>query len=403
MLALLAAMICLRMPNIIAVGRFWCEEGNVFFHNAWVLPPGKALFNPFGGYLNLAANAATLASRWLLPVQLAPYLTIAVALAVQLCPLLLLLTARDAWLRPPLVRVAAVLLVLFVPAVEEVWLNTLHCQFQLALCCGIILALQPEPRLTGAAWFRYALLFVAPLCGPGAIALLPLYFARAALDRDSRRLRQALALTTGSALQLVLFFHNEASRGYSLDPVVLLDIFTVRHLYLPFLGVARTEALAPLIEARRLAGHVPVTATALPVLVFGPFLVVTLWRRRTLPAFWLLAAGGLFACASYFGAIGGAEGLIHARAGGRYIFVPQALFSLAVLALAATGPRWTARGAAAVVLWLLVLGGAEFAHPWPFIGHGPSWRDEVAAWQADPAHELHVWPASWAPVSLPRS
>ena len=69
---LLGAMICLRMPDIIATGRFWCEEGNVFFHNAWVLPAGKALFNPFGGYLNLAANAATLAGRWLLPVPPPP-------------------------------------------------------------------------------------------------------------------------------------------------------------------------------------------------------------------------------------------------------------------------------------------------------------------------------------------
>jgi hypothetical protein len=403
MLVLLGAMICLRMPDIIATGRFWCEEGNVFFHNAWVLPPGKALFNPFGGYLNLAANAATLAGRWLLPVWLAPYATISLALAVQLCPLALLLTARDAWLRPPLVRICAVLLVLFVPAVEEIWLNSLHCQFELALCCGIMLVLQAEPRRTGIAAFRTALLFIAPLCGPGAIAFLPLYLIRAALERDRGRGWQALALAGGSVLQLGLFMHAEGSRGYSLDPIVLLDIVAVRHIYLPFLGIARTEILAPLVEARRAAGHVPITATVLPVLVFVPVLAATLWRWRMSPAFWLLAAGGSFACISYFGAIGGAEGLVHARAGGRYIFVPQALFSLCVLALAAGAERWIARAATVAVLWLLVLGGIEFVRPWPFIGHGPSWRREVAIWQADPAYTPHVWPYSWAPVSLPRA
>ena len=402
MLALLAFAICLRMPDIVIQSRFWCEEGNVFFHNAWVLPPMHALFHPFGGYLNLAANAGTLAARWLLPVRLAPRLTIGLALLVQLCPLLLLLSARDGWMRPRPVRLAAVLLVLFVPAVEEIWLNTLHCQFELALCCGIVLALRPEPTRSAATGFRFALLLLAPLCGPGAIALLPLFIARTALDRDRRRLWQTLVLGAGSALQLSLFFHAEQSRGYSLDPIVLLDIFTVRHLYLPFLGIGRTDLAARLIEARRQSGHVPLKATLLPILVFGPFLVLTLRHRQSRPAFWLLAGGGIVACASYFGAIGGAEGLIHARAGGRYIFVPQALFSLSILALASTAPRRVALGAWGAVLWLLVLGGIEYGHPWAFIADGPSWRHQVALWHVDPTYRLHVWPGSWATVSLPQ-
>ncbi len=400
-LILLALAICLRMPDILIQSRFWCEEGNVFFHNAWVLPPAQALFHPFGGYLNLAANAGTLAARWLLPMRLAPYLTIGLALLVQLCPLLLLLTAGDGWLRPRPVRLAAVLLVLFVPAVEEIWLHTLHCQFELALCCGIILALRPAPGWSAAA-SRLTLLLLAPLCGPGAIALLPLFLVRAALDRDVGRIWQTLALSTGSALQLGLFFHAEHSRGYSLDPIVLLDIFTVRHLYLPFLGIAHTDIAARLIEARRQSGHVPLKATLLPILVFGPFLALTLRHRDRHPAFWLLAGGGIIACASYFGAIGGAEGLIHARAGGRYIFVPQALFSLSILALAATAPRSVALGAWAAVLWLLILGGIEYVHPWTFIADGPPWRHQIALWQADPSYQPHVWPYSWATISLPQ-
>ncbi len=387
------------MPDIILTGRFWCEEGNVFFHNAWVMPPFQALFNSFGGYLNLAANAGTLAARWLLPVALAPYLTITLSLLVQLCPPLLLLQAQDAWLQPVCVRIAAVLLILFVPAVEEVWLHTLHCQFHLALCVGIILVLQAEPWRV--SWFRYGLLFLAPLCGPGAIAFLPIYAVRAVVERDRARVCQLAALTLSSVLQLGLFYRHEHSRGYAFNPVILLDVFAIRHLYLPFLGIVWTDHLAPLVAARLHAGFVPKVATALPVLVFGPYLVLTLWRRQTRPAFWLLLAGGLIGCASYFGALGGAEGLIHARAGGRYIFVPQALFSLSILALAATSTGWARRGAWVVVAWLLVLGGAEYVQPWPFIAHGPSWRAEVAKWEADPSYRLHVWSADWTPVSLP--
>ena len=142
-------------------------------------------------------------------------------------------------------------------------------------------------------------------------------------------------------------------------------------------------------------------ATLLPLLTFGPFLILTLRQRPARPAFWFLAAGTVVACASYFGAIGGAEGLVHARAGGRYIFVPQALFSLSVLALAATASGWTARTAWIAAGWLVVLGGTEFTRPWPFIATGPSWRAEVATWHRDPAYALHVWPETWARVALP--
>ena len=55
LLAGCALLICLRMPEIVIRGRFWAEEGVVFFHNAWTLPWSKALLTPLGGYLPLIA------------------------------------------------------------------------------------------------------------------------------------------------------------------------------------------------------------------------------------------------------------------------------------------------------------------------------------------------------------
>ncbi len=175
----------------------------------------------------------------------------------------------------------------------------------------------------------------------------------------------------------------------------------MRHLYVPFLGIAHTELAARLIEARRQSGHVPLKATQLPILVFGALLASTLRRRESRPAFWLLTGSGMVACVSYFGAIGGAEGLIDPRLGGRYVFVPQALLSLSILALASTAPRWTSRGATAAVLWLLAVGGDAYRHPWGFIADGPSWRRQVALWHGDPTHGLRVWPEPWPAFPLP--
>jgi hypothetical protein len=43
------------------------------------------------------------------------------------------------------------------PVSEEVWLQTLHSQFHLALCAGIILTMQTEAPFW-QRWFRIALL-----------------------------------------------------------------------------------------------------------------------------------------------------------------------------------------------------------------------------------------------------
>ena len=388
------------MPQIIIAGRFWAEEGEVFFRRAWDLPPSRALFASFGGYLNLVANAAPLLARWTLPLALAPYLTIAVGLLFQLCPPLLLLTARDSWLQTRHVRVAALLLVLLVPAAEEIWLQTLHCQFELTLCCAIILAL--DVTAGKIALLRLGFLALAPLCGPTAIALLPLFVLRAIIDRSRGRAIQTAILGAGAAIQLLLFFHAVRTRGYVLNPVVLLCVFTVRHLELPFLGAEHAEIAATLIRARRNAGYIPKQATLLPIAAFGALATTVLWHRGARPALWLLCAGVIIAGASYFGAIGGAFTLIDARTGARYSFAPQALFSLTLLALAATTQHWTARLSWLAVVWLLVVGAWEYTQPWPPIDHGPAWRSEVALWRADPTHALKIWPRGWSVMLAPQ-
>jgi hypothetical protein len=382
------------MPQIMIIGRFWAEEGHVFFARAWDMPPAQALFTPFGGYLNLLANAAPLLARWILPLPFAPYLTIAIALLVQLCPPLLLLTARDAWLQPRHIRLAALLLVLLVPASEEIWLQTLHCQFELTLCCAIILSLDITPGKI--ALLRLGLLALAPLCGPTAIALVPLFMLRTIIDRSRGRAIQTATLCLAAAIQLLLFFRAVPGRGYSFNPFLLLCVLTVRHLETPFLGVLHAEMVAAAIHARLAAGYIPRRATVLPILAFGALAVTTLWHRHARAARWLYGAAALIAAASYFGAIGGASALIDARIGERYTFVPQALLGLTLLALAATTQRWTARTSWFAVVWLLTVGAWEFVHPWPLISDGPAWRKEVALWRADPAHALQIWPAGWS-------
>lgn len=399
LLALFAALVLVRMPEIVLKGRFWAEEARNFFATAWVAPPLVALFNNYGGYLNLVANAATLAARVLMPLPLAPYVTITVGLAFQLLPPLLLLTAHDAWLGRLRTRIAAMLLLLLVPGTEEIWLQTLHCQFELTLCCGIILALDiPAGAAAGA---RLAILALAPLCGPGAVALVPLFLARAALDRSAARLVQALTLAVASALQLLLFVAPFAGRTYHLDPALLLCVVAIRHVVEPLFGLKLAYLAGHDVTRRLAAGHVPVWAALLPVAVFVPLATVSLRRPVTPASAWLLAAAGLTGLAACYGALGGTAILIGAQSGERYIFVPQALLTLAILAIAATATPRIAQAAAVAVAWLIAVGGATYLSTLPDIRNGPAWRDEVRAWQHDPRHKLRIWPEGWTVTLAP--
>lgn len=386
-----AVLVLARIPEIVLQGRLWAEEGAIFFANAWNLDPVHALAMPVGGYLNLVANGATLAARYAVPLADAPYVTIAVALLFQLVPPLILLTARDQWLEPWPVRLAGMGLLLFVPGSDEIWLQTLHSQFELALAGGLILALEVPPG--SRLLFGLFLLVLAPLCGPGAIALAPLFLLRLLLERTSGRLLQVVALGCGSALQVLGFFSLGGGRALTLNPALLLSVVTVKDLVVPFTGLTREASWVTALQSQIAAGHDPFLAIAAPLVVFGIVAAVA-WGSGNRPALWLLAGAAATALSAYLGALDGALAIIDLRAGARYAFVPVSLTGLAFLALSAGRAPWR-WPAAAVCAWLLLVGARAYTRPWPPVAHGPSWREQVALWQADPSYAIHLWPSPW--------
>jgi len=391
-LGLYAILVLLRIPHIVSAGRFWAEEGTVFYAQAAARPPLDVLFMSYGGYLNLAANAGAVLARRVVPLEFAPFVTIAIGLLFQLLPPLLLLTARDPWLRDWRVRSAGLLLLLFVPAADEIWLQTLHCQFELTLASALVLALE-VPR-GGQAALPLAVLGLAPLCGPGAIVLLPLFALRSALERSRGRALQTAVLLGATIVQLVFFYHRVPGRTFSVDPAALLTVVAVKHLAVPFLGIHTATALASAWRETLASGRIPLGAMlASGAAVLGIAGVTA--REQNLVGAWLLAAAALVGGASYVGGLDGAVVLVHPFVGERYAFVPQSLLGLALLSLAA-GPAGWVRGVAAVAcLWLLIVGVQQYRRPWSAAAQGPDWRAQVAAWRTDPSHALLLWPQGW--------
>jgi hypothetical protein len=398
---LFVALICLRMPDIVLHGRFWAEEGKVFFSDAWRLPAGKMLFRPYGGYLNLVANAGAMGARSLVSVERAPYFTTGLALVFQTCPAILILSSGASWLRSRWAIVAALLILATPPASEEVWLQTLHSQFHLAVCAGLILAMPAQSgRCLNA--FRLALLVLGPLCGPACIILLPFFALRAIIEKSQARLWQTLALLSSSALQIGMFLSVQQGRSYHIDSSVLASVMLVRHLFVPLMGSHAAVPLADWIHGRYAAGAIPWSAVMLSCATFACWIWVVLRRWREAPA-WLLIAGLAIAALSYYGAIDGGTNLLSVGFGLRYSFAPQVLMSFSLLALASARRGAVSYAAATVLCWLIVVGLAGYFTPSsPVFAHGPDWRSEVAAWRADQCHRLAIWPSGWV-MDLPTS
>lgn len=389
LLLLAAAAIVLRVPGLVLEPRFWAEEARVYFVHALSAGPLDALAAPHQGYYSLVPNLATWLAT-LVPLEMAPAVTTAVALAVQFLPALIVATSPAPWADGPLRRVSAVLVVLLVGAAGELHANTANSQFHLALAAGLVyldFAVELPGRRRRAL---LAVLLLAGLTGVQAILLAPVFAWRWWHDRRPADAAAAVVLGLCLALQaaVVLTAPAEADRfATGIDPARALGRAAERLakglLVYPVAGGLGPKTLdLPLGWLLAAVGGIGVTAAIVAqaaILRHGP-------GRDLLAAAWLVAA------VSFVGS--------RRMAGGdRYLALPAVLVVLAILAVAldrrqARPVRLAAAMAVASAIlanaWLYLPRTAEAWDPaWPV------WRDEVAAWRAGDRAEPRIHP-QWA-------
>jgi hypothetical protein len=313
-----------------------------------------------------------------------------------LLPVLLLLKGEAAWLERRSTRLVAGALVVMAPGVDEVYLNVVHIQFHLALCVGIILALDCPAR-SPLRWLSGAILFLAPLCGPGAILFLPVFVLRTLVDRDRARALQVLVLGLGAAIQMLVFYAPSSARGVPLEPVLLAAGMFVRLILLPIGGPLVAVLLGgTAFKAEEAGNTVVLPLLAIAALVSLGLLVWWSFRRRDC-APWLVVGALLVAGVSFgLGAAGQAEDshrfTLLALAGPRYNYIPVMLLSLAMLVLANRPDKVLSKVASTLIVLNLLVGALFYQIALPNYSSGPSWSAEVAAWRADRDHQLRAWP-----------
>ena len=385
-----AVLTAVRFPHALWYGRFWAEDGVVFYANAWTMPWWDAALFSYGGYLNLVANVAGVLA-YLVPVKLAPHVTSAVALLISCCPAILLAFARDTWLEKRAVLFAALVIVATPPGAQEVWLNALNGQSILTVCVGIILATETRDGAFGA--FQKFILFLAPLSAPGVWGLVPFFFLRATISHSWPRALQGTILLVGCLVQAV-YFVDLSGRSLGISPLLLGAVFLVKHVALPLFGQDQSAVIANHVASFFTGStHNWLLFVVIPLFIAMGCVTAT---KPQQPSIWFFLAGFTVAVLSYYGARGDRLFLVSVAGSARYAYAPQVLFGLSALSWSVVHSGRTAVLAQFVVIWMLFVGVHDYFWPTaPIFANGPNWREEVSRWEQDPAHELRIWPRGW--------
>jgi hypothetical protein len=395
-------LLFIRIPNVF-IGRLWAEEGLIFLPQAIVLPWYEAIFAPYGGYLNIIANTAPLIGYYFLPLEYLPIATTGIGLIFQCVPALIVLFAQDRWLQNTYIRAAALLLIATPAMATEVWLQSLHSQFHLALAVALVLAL--EPPQSPLKWLYRLSLFLGPLCGPASIVLGPFFIIRAAFDRTRERYIQTSVLLFASILQFALFYSRQSGRSYDFDLVIACCFVFVKLIALPFSGEWAAQKAGAFyfdVIARHEFPILPVVAT----LALGLMFLIMVVRQKCGSGFWLAASASILTAAGIFGAFNTPAEMIKLSEL-RYSFLPQVLTGLAILALAAFSNGVVQRALFGLSSWIILVGTMYVfsvplikEHGADYIIQGPSWAAELELAQRDPDHSIRLWPGGWV-VKLP--
>jgi succinate dehydrogenase hydrophobic anchor subunit len=392
-LFLFTVLVLVRVPDVL-LGRFWAEEGRVFFQNGWNLPWYQALFTSYGGYLNIAANLAGVIANYLAPLERACFVSTIFALIIQMFPFVLLCLSNQLWLQNRKILLAAMLVISTMPMTQEIWLSSIGSQCHLNLCVALILVLETREGLVG--YFHKALLFFTPLTGPGSIALIPFFFLRAVLDRSIARAMQGGILLAGAAIQLLFFWHFGSRGTFGIEMPLLLNVVYVKHLLGPFLGFEESKALTPHWDRMYLNGQLDMVPGMLMALMGLGLLLFLAIRSRKAEPVWMVTVGIVLAALSYLGSLGDRSILLDVAVSERYDFAPQVLFDLSLLFSAFYAKGITKTLSQALIVWLVIIGVHEYFETPPWYATGPRWRHEVYKWRKNPAYMLRAWPTDWS-------
>lgn len=406
-----------RQPILFIEPRFWAEEGSRFFSFAFSNPWFVSLVHPVGGYLNFYPNvAATIAANFV-PLTAAPFVTLIAALFVLLTPIAIILFSRSPmWASEKIlsrqIKIAiAVAIVIVAPFSDELWLNTINCQFYFSLIATLLL-LEDSDYGRVKRWSYRILLGLCGVSGAISTVLTPLFFCKWFLNKNKENLIQLSIITICLIIQIIIAikfpYNNVAhqnSRFVPMDYSLFATISYTNTMSPIFFGFDNTAILANItytlrqsIMNFRAVGNI---LLLFQIILFASLLSTTKNRKYLL---YLLGAFILLEITGSGLAAGDKFAQLYPTSNARYHFAPTVILMLSILISIDFKREVFAFARSTLLLIMLIAslwhGFMEYKSGHSFLASTDeysknNWVKEVAKWEKDNNYGIQIWPSGW--------
>jgi hypothetical protein len=376
----------IKISKFSAVGRFWAEEGAVFYPSIFTSKVFDGLFFVFNGHIEFVTNSLVLIST-LFDLKNAPLVTTYLSLLVQSLPVIVLLKFRQQFKLNNL-RIYLILVVMVgLPQSAEVFANTINLHFHFSILAALILAVSVHGF--GSKLILRLMLLLSGASGVPANFLLPLFAFEAFRTKEKERIIQFLIILATTTFQLIMLAHNGvdgSKRNFFSDFSVIVLAPLAQTLISPLFGFSVADKLSIVINDARLLDLGSVFFVFVCCIPLVWFLIRIIEKNSR--AINILSVSAIFLVfMNIFASLGGKSALISAASGGRYFYATNVLLFISFCSCLGFEKALTK-------LFVIMIFATSFSN----IRHnfaGPNWEAAMLEWNGNSETGLKIWPAGW--------
>lgn len=396
--------IYVREPLYLLNPRFWAEEGQIYFSYAYNNPWYISLFTPHLGYFSLLNNLAVTLSAHVFPLWSSSIVTTFIALFIQITPSMIVIYGQSFLWDTHTKKILILLILLFAPITEELWLNTISSQFHLSLIALLLLLEQNDKLTIYKIWLYRFLILLAGLTGVLSCILTPIFIWKSLIYRSKENMIQASLLGVCTVIQIAILgysmYHSdlENSRIGRIDVRTILATIESKTFLLPLLGENYTDQVATFLKSSWSEGNSFIVSYIVIVLLMILIFYIFFGIEKNIRCIFLASYLFLTVIPIFISLGTDKTALIGAFFSYRYFYTPTILlqFSL-VYNIFYQRNIYVLRSIICGVLFIAMLASSVINYPKSnLIGkEWPTWEIEILKWQADSSYNLLISPATW--------
>ena len=212
-LLLLASLSFYRSPDIFLNGRFWGEDGSIFFKNALennFLENFFKVYYPTLGYYNLFPRIVALTANSF-PIEFAPLVNVYMSYSIVFYIFILAIFSNSFLLENKKQKFLFCFLVIFCSSfVPEVWVNSVNTQIYFCVLSILILYFKSNNSVIFKI-INFIFLFIASFSSSYAAVLFPFFFIKYYLTRGKNFLCDAFIVLFSFLFQLSFYLSSKIS------------------------------------------------------------------------------------------------------------------------------------------------------------------------------------------------